>query len=360
MRIERLLLRDFRNYREATLDLGEAVTLLHGPVGAGKTNLLEALHFGCVGRSCRTANERELVRFGADAVYVRVTGENRSGRRTFEVGFEPGRAKQIKIDGASWTGAPEHDARPLVCVFMPDRLELVKGAAAVRRTHLDDLVSALWPARRATRRSYAQALAQRNALLGRVRAGAARASLAGWTRELARHGLELMRGRAAASELLASTFPDGASALGLEGDAAIAYRPRSRASEAGELEREMIEALDHDLARGFTTHGPHRDDLRLSVDGRELRRYGSQGEQRIALLAMLLSERDALEQVRGELPLLLLDDVLSELDPERRQRLLGLLIRGGQTMITTADPGALPTEGEGITRLRVSEGEVYA
>jgi DNA replication and repair protein RecF len=360
MRIERLLLRDFRNYREATLDLGGEVTLVHGPVGAGKTNLLEALHFGCMGRSCRTANERELVRFGAGATYVRVTGENRSGRRTFEVGFEPGRAKSIKINGASWTGPAEDDTRPLVCVFMPDRLELVKGAAAVRRAHLDELISALWPARRATRRSYAQALAQRNALLARVRAGAGRASLAGWTRELARHGLELMRGRAAASELLASTFPDRARDLGLEGNAAVAYRPRSRASEAAELEREMMEALDHDLDRGFTTHGPHRDDLRLSLDGRELRRYGSQGEQRIALLAMLLSERDALEQVRGGLPLLLLDDVLSELDPDRRERLLGLLTLGGQTMITTADPGALPHEHHAITRLRVSEGKVHA
>lgn len=355
MRVERLLLRDFRNYREATVDLGEGVTLVHGPVGAGKTNLLEALHFGCLGRSCRTANERELVRFGATTTYVRVTGENGSGPRTFEVGLEPGRSKSIKIDGAAWNGSAEQDDRPLVCVFMPDGLELIKGAAAVRRTHVDTLVSALWPARRATRRSYAQALAQRNALVSRVRAGASPETLTGWTRELARHGFELMQDRASASRLLAARFPDRARELGLEGEPALAYRPRSNASTPGELESEMRESLEQDLSRGFSTHGPHRDDVRFSLNGRELRRFGSQGQQRLGLLAMLLSERDALEHVRGDLPILLLDDVLSELDRDRRERLLELLVRCGQAMITTADPGSLTTVVEGITKLHVSE-----
>jgi DNA replication and repair protein RecF len=358
MRVERLLLRDFRNYREATVDLGPGVTLVHGAVGAGKTNLLEALHFGCVGRSCRTANERELVRFGAGATYVRVSGQNATGPRLFEVGLEPGRAKHVKIDGATWNGPADRDDRPLVCVFMPDRLELVKGAAAVRRTHLDALVPGLWPARRETRRSYAQALAQRNALIARVRGGAPRDSLLGWTRELAKHGLDLMRDRAAATELLSPVFVQRSYELGLEGEAELTYRPRSRATNAAELEAEMLEALDQDLARGFSTHGPHRDDLRFSLNGRELRRYGSQGQQRIALLAMLLSERDALETVHGDLPILLLDDVLSELDGDRRDRLLELLSRGGQAMITTADPGAVAIDGEGITKLEVSDGNL--
>jgi DNA replication and repair protein RecF len=360
MRAERLLLRDFRNYREATVDLGPGVTLLHGPVGAGKTNLLEALHFGCLGRSFRTGNERELVRFGAGATYVRVTGENAMGPRTFEVGLEPGRSKSVKIDGAAWSGSAEQDTRPLICVFMPDRLEVVKGAAAVRRTLLDSLVSALWPVRRMTRRSYVRALAQRNALLARVRAGAPRDSLVGWTQQLAQHGFELMRDRAAVVGLLSAAFPGRAAELGLEGDAAVAYRPRSQAATIEELQAEIMGKLDQDLARGFSTHGPHRDELRFSLNGRELRRYGSQGQQRIALLAMILSERDALESVRGELPILLLDDVLSELDPGRRERLLGLLADGGQAMITTADPGALGAGVEGVTRLRVSEGKIDA
>jgi DNA replication and repair protein RecF len=358
VRVERLLLRDFRNYEAATVELGAGVTIVHGPVGAGKTNLLEALHFGCLGRSCRTANERELVRFGANATYVRVTGENDRGPHTFEVGLAPGRSKSMKVDGTPWSGSGERDERPLVCVFMPDRLELVKGAAAVRRTHLDTLVSAIWPARRATRAAYAKALAQRNALVSRVRAGAAADSLVGWTRELASHGIELMRDRSSAVELLSATFPGRARELGLEGEAAVEYRPRSRASTPGELETEMTDALAQDLARGFSTHGPHRDDLRFSLHGRELRRFGSQGQQRLALLAALLSERDALERTRGDLPILLLDDVLSELDTARRERLLELLVRGGQAMITTADPGAVASRPDGITELRVEAGAV--
>jgi DNA replication and repair protein RecF len=360
MRIDRILLRDFRNYRDTSVELAPGLTLVHGAVGAGKTNLLEALHFGCLGRSCRTANERELVRFGAGATYVKVTCGNGEAGRTFEVGLEPGRSKSIKVDGAPWPGAGDRDDRPLVCVFLPDRLELVKGAAAVRRTQLDTLVSALWPARRATRLSYARSLAQRNALVSRVRAGASPDSLAGWTRELARHGFDLMRNRVAATELISASFPTFARELGLEGEASVAYRPRSRAAEPAELEAEMMNALDQDLARGFSTHGPHRDDLRFSLNDRDLRRYGSQGQQRLALLALLLSERRALEQTRDEQPILLLDDVLSELDVERRERLLELLLQGGQAMITTADPSALTTEVDGITKLRVSAGAIDA
>lgn len=356
MHVASVVLRDFRNYRDVSADLPPGVTLIHGAVGAGKTNLLEAVYFGCVGRSCRTANERELVRFGADAAYVRVTGANSSAERTFEVGLEPGRSKSIKIDGARWQGPGQSDDRPLLCVFLPNRLELVKGAAAVRRSHLDALVSALWPARRGTRLSYAQALAQRNALLGRVRAGAAPDSIRGWTRELASHGIELMRDRAGAVEQLAQWFPGHAGELGLEGGASIEYRRRSKASTPAELEDELFAALDRDVERGFTTHGPHRDDLRFELSGRDLRRFGSQGQQRLGLLALLLSERDALASVRADRPILLLDDVLSELDPERRERLIAVLMAGGQTLITTADPNSVSAGSEGITMLRVAGG----
>jgi DNA replication and repair protein RecF len=354
--VSRVALHDFRNYRDATVDLSPGVTLLHGPVGAGKTNLLEALYFGCVGRSCRTSNERELVRFGAGATYVCVTGANSSVEHTFEVGLEPGRSKSIKIDGAHWHGPGESEHRPILCVFMPDRLELVKGSAGVRRAHLDALVAALWPTRRATRLSYGQALAQRNALLARVRNGASPDSLTGWTRELARHGVELMRDRAAAVELVSPAFAGHICELGLDDGGSVEYRPRSHASAPDELERELHDGLDHDLSRGFTTHGPHRDDLRFETAGRDLRRFGSQGQQRIALLALLLSERDALRGVRGDMPILLLDDVLSELDPTRRERLLEVLATGGQTLITTADPGSALNDRDDIAKLRVTGG----
>jgi DNA replication and repair protein RecF len=356
--VDRLRLRDFRSYEAAEAALAERLTVVHGANGAGKTNLLEGLYFGCTGRSCRTTNEREVVRFGAAAARVEVAGHDRDGPHELSVGFQPGEAKRFKVDGAPVERLVDAPARPLVSVFLPDRLELVKGPPALRRAHLDQVVAALWPTRAATRRAYGQALAQRNALLARVRAGGPRSSLATWDLELARHGIALRDDRAGAIALLTERFVAAAEELGLSGEPELRYRPRSRAATAEELAAELAERLDSDLERGFTGHGPHRDDLALLRDGRELRIYGSQGEQRLALLALLLAERAALEDERGDPPLLLLDDVMSELDATRRQRLVERL-HSGQSVITTTDLAHVPGAGEpGVVRLRVEGGAV--
>jgi DNA replication and repair protein RecF len=356
--VTRLRLRDFRTYGSAEVELGERLTVVHGPNGAGKTNLLEALYFGCTGRSCRTTNEREVVRFDAPAARVEVEGRDRDGEHELSVGFQPGEAKRFKVDGAPAERLLDAPHRPLVSVFLPDRLELVKGPPALRRSHLDQLVAALWPARASTRRAYGQALAQRNALLARVRAGGSGSALAAWDQELARHGIALRDDRAAALELLRPRFAVAADELGLAGAAELRYRPRSRVATAPELAAELGERVDADLERGFTTHGPHRDDVALLRDGRELRAYGSQGEQRLALLALLLAERAALEDERGAPPLLLLDDVMSELDAGRRERLVERL-RVGQSVVTTTDLAHVPGADESdVVRLRVDAGAV--
>jgi DNA replication and repair protein RecF len=236
----------------------------------------------------------------------------------------------------------------------------VKGPPGLRRAHLDQVVSALWPGRAATRRAYGQALAQRNALISRVRAGGSRAAVAAWDLELARHAIALRDDRARAVEALVGPFADIAGELGLAGDAELRYRPRTRASTPEELAAELAERLASDLERGFTTHGPHRDDVALLRDGRELRAYGSQGEQRLALLALLLAERAVLEDARGSVPLLLLDDVMSELDEGRRLRLVERL-RVGQAVITTTDLAHVPGADEpGVVRLCVENGDVTA
>jgi DNA replication and repair protein RecF len=247
--------------------------------------------------------------------------------------------------------------RPLVGVFLPDRLELVKGAPALRRAHADQLVAALWPARTATRRAYGQALAQRNALIAQIRSGrASPGSLTGWDGQLANHGIRLMADRASAVDAVAGRYIELARELGLGDAVAVEYRPRSRATTSEELASELADHLASDLERGFTGHGPHRDDLHFSRSGLDLRSYGSQGQQRLALLALLLAERDAIGSRRDAAPLMLLDDVMSELDGARRTALAELVRAGGQTVITTTDldhvPGAL--EGD-VTRIAVSE-----
>jgi DNA replication and repair protein RecF len=360
MRVERLRLRDFRTYAAADVAIGPSLTVVHGPNGAGKTNLLEALYFGCTSRSCRTSNERDIVRFDAPAARVEVRTADRDGAHELSVGFQPGEPKRLRVDGAPVERLADSPARPLISVFLPDRLELVKGAPALRRAHLDQLVAALWPARAATRASYSRALAQRNALLSRVRAGrVAEGALDAWDAELARSGVALRDDRAAAIERVGERFGLQASDLGLAGVAEIRFRPRSRAEDALALTAELAERRASDLERGFTQHGPHRDDLLLLRDGRELRSFGSQGEQRLGLLALLLAEREVLAAERGAPPLLLLDDVMSELDADRRGLLVRRLDDGGQAVITTTDLAHVPgAHAAGVVRLRVAPGTV--
>jgi DNA replication and repair protein RecF len=361
MRLVSLALRDFRCYEHAQVSWGETLTVVSGCNGAGKTNLLEGLYFGCTGRSCRTANEREVLRFGASTTRVEVRSFGEDGPHTTAVGFTPGQPKRLQVDGASVERLIDAPTRPLVSVFLPDRLELIKGAPSLRRAHLDQLIAALWLARREARRAYGQALAQRNALIARIRAGrVTRASLASWNAQLATCGIELMRDRQRATEAIADLAVQSAVLLGLDSGLTVAYRPRSRATEPDQLADELAARTDQDIDRGFTGHGPHRDELVLALGDRDLRAYGSQGQQRVALLALLLAEREAIAIHRGTPPVMLLDDVMSELDQRRREALIELLrSREGQSVLTTTDlehvPGATDS---GVARLSVSDGAV--
>src|SRR4051794_990316 len=287
MRVTHLRVRDFRSYRTAEVALGEGLTVVHGRNGAGKTNLVEALYLGCTARSCRTSNEREAIRFGEKVARVELDLEGIDGVHALSVAFESSGPRRVKLDGRTVERLLDESDRPLVCVFHPDRLELVKGAPASRRAHLDQVVAGLWPSRGETRKAYARALTQRNALLGRLRAGhASSASLPAWDTELARHGFALMGDRAAAVGELTEAFAARAGELGLDGVVALRYKPRSKAQSAEELADELAERTPSDVERGFTAHGPHRDDLGFEREGRELRIYGSQGQQRLALLAL--------------------------------------------------------------------------
>jgi DNA replication and repair protein RecF len=356
----RLTLRDFRTYAAAEVQLGPGLTVVTGRNGAGKTNLLEAVYFACTGRSCRTGNERECVRFGAELTRLELECDDAGERHVLSVGFKPGEPKRLRVDGAAVDRLTDVATRPLVSVFLPDRLELVTGAPALRRAHLDQVVAALRPVRAATRRSYSAALAQRNALVGAIRAGrAGRGSLAAWDAELARHGIALMADRAQVVDELRPRFAAHAEGLGMSAAAEVVYRPRSQALTADELAAELADRHEADLERGFTGHGPHRDELVLRREGRELRAYGSRGQQRLGLLALLLAEREALEESRGTPPLMLLDDVMSELDAGRRARLVDVLRGGGQTLITTTDLAHVPGgEDAEMTRLAIAEGSV--
>ena len=308
--------------------------LVTGPNGVGKTNLLEALHVGAQGFSPRTRSEPRLVRFGENAARVRLVGE--STRSVFEtqVDLVPGSAKEVRLNGASLGSAEELRARLAALVFTPERLAVVKGGPIVRRAYLDRMLGRVFPSRADIAPSYGRAVAQRNAALRRVRAGESGLdSVEPWTAQVAELGTDLDAVRFELASLLAPGFARIAAALGLA-DAVLAY------DGPGLTVQELEERLPRDLERAVTGAGPHLRDASLTAAGRELRGFGSQGEQRTAVLALVLAEAEVLSERRGEPPLLLLDDVFSELDTERRGALLAQLPPGGQTVITaTHRPG---------------------
>jgi len=349
----------FRNLADAAVELGPGVTVVHGPNGAGKTNLLEALFFALTGRSPRTRREREAIGFGAELARVEAKLEPDEGEEgesmTMMASISSGEARRRLVDGVP--ARPEDDRRrPALSLFMPDRLALVKGPPSPRRAHLDRLSAALRPARAEARREYGRALAQRNNLLGRVRRGGDPGSLAAWDRELAERAAPLVEARREASAELVEPFATAAAELGLPGAAEIAYRPRTGELGVDGILAELAERREADVARGFTGYGPHRDEVELSFGGRSLRRYGSQGQQRVGLLALLFAEREALRAARRRLPLMLLDDVMSELDPERRRRLVAMLEGGGQAMITATELDHVPVTRGSAAELAIEDG----
>jgi len=324
--------------------------LLHGPNGAGKTNLLEALHVGTQGFSPRARSDAQMVRFGAAAGRVALRGLNGDSAFEADVVLAAGDSRRAHLNGDRLASADRlrHELRTLV--FTPDRLAVVKGAPATRRAYLDRSLARLFPARAALPVEYAAAVGQRNACLRRLRVGSSSSdALQPWTEKVASLGGTLVLARAQAAATLAGPFTELAGLLGLD-SATLGYD--GEAPTVAELDAR----IERDLDRGLTGAGPHLHDLRMEAQGRELRSFGSQGEQRIAVLALVLAEADILLSRTGSAPLVLLDDVLSELDGDRRRSLAEIVSRGGQTVITATAAAALPAEPDQV--LAVTPGVV--
>jgi DNA replication and repair protein RecF len=321
-----------------------------GPNGVGKTNLLEALHVGTQGFSPRTRTDVQLIRFGAAAARIAVRGRRGTVPLEVEVVLEPGVGKRAKLNGAPLGNAEQLRAETATLVFTPDRLGVVKGAPAARRAYFDRALGRLTPARAQLAAEYGAAIAQRNASLRRISAGfSSRAALAPWTAQVAELGTELVAARLEVLALLGPPFAERAGELGLA-DAELRYDGMPLSAAA------LEDRLDRDLERGVTGLGPHLDDVVIASGTRELRSYGSQGEQRLAVLALLLAEAELIVERRGSPPLLLLDDVLSELDPERRRILAARVAHVGQALVTATDAAMLPSEPDQL--LEVTPGAV--
>jgi DNA replication and repair protein RecF len=339
--------RPLRSLERVRIELAAGIVSVIGPNGTGKTNLIEALYFALTGRSFRTTDRRDLIPFGGNLARAEATIRSEDGiEHTLMAAISRTEGRRHLLDGNPADPATLARSRPPVAVFAPDRLTLVKGPPAERRAHLDGFVAARWPARGELRKRYGQAVAQRNALLSRLSAGyGSPEDLRIWDAGMAAAAAPLIEARAEAAAELASPFAAAAAELGLEA-ATLEYAPRAEGSEE-EIRVGLEERRAQDIRLGRSSWGPHLDELKLSAGARSLRRYGSQGQQRTALLALLFAERQALLEARRVTPLLLLDDVMSELDPGRRERLVARLGDGGQVLITAADEESVPADARG-------------
>jgi DNA replication and repair protein RecF len=353
---------NFRNYVDATALFAPGLNVVVGDNAQGKTNLLEAISFNVTGSSPRTPKENEVVRWGSDftRTEARIAIDGSTGERSVAIGYAPGQKKRITVDGVpapSLTNYAAGGAGARVVTFFPDDIRVVKGAPSDRREFLDVLLSSLRPAYARAAVEYAKAVAQRNQLLRRIRDGfSSERTLATWDRKVVDLGKTVLAGREAAMPVLEAHFKDSLRTLYGPEKAAIRYGHSATLEGYSEALREAHSA---DVERGTTSVGPHRDDFEVLLGGVNLTTFGSQGQQRLATLALKFAARDYVRGDVGEDPILLFDDVMSELDERRREYLAGYFLESTQAVISTTNLEYFDDEILRRTRIiRISGGSI--
>ncbi len=386
MWLRRLELSDLRSYEQVTLDLDEGVSVLVGPNGQGKTNLLEAIYRAATGGSHRVAGDGPLVRAGKDIGVIRCELSTDEGRRrTIELEVGSGRRTRTKVDGQDVRRSADALGVLRVVMFAPEDVAIVRGDPGERRRFLDDLLAQRRPAFAAAKHDHDRALRQRNQLLKQARGlrgearDAAAATLDVWTEQLVRHGAQIIAARIAAIRTLAgpvdrfyrdladrperihliyrSSAGDVVGHLPEDEQEGLADPVPDTAPIMASLREAFAEHREDELARGQTLVGPHRDDLELSIGTLLARGYSSHGEAWSLALALKLATFEVLAQV-GDRPIVLLDDVFAELDRSRRERLAAACDRFDQTLVTAAVEEDVPLEGARVD-VRIEDGVTH-
>lgn len=335
MYVRRLTLRQFRNYVEQTVDLGAGLNIFCGDNAEGKTNLLESLYVFGVGRSPRTTQDKDLVNFASNQAYIRADVVKTHSNHKVEIHFSQSK-KRIAIDGMPISRLGELMGVVNVVYFSPDEMAIIKEEPMLRRRFLDISLSQQSKIYYYSLLRYNKILLSRNKLL--KEGESLDDTLPVWEEQLAKEGARIIRMRREYVQMLSSHAKE-AHALLTQGKEIlhVEYESQCDAVQEEQIATQLLELLvasrDKDKRLAYTTVGPHRDDIKLMVGDIDIRKYGSQGQQRTSALSLKLAELEIFRQVTGEYPILLLDDVLSELDDTRKESLMRAVSKV-QTILT--------------------------
>ncbi len=336
MFVKKLKLSGFRNYKSEEFDFLPATNILYGNNAQGKTNALEALYLFSIGKSFRTQQDRELINFDESFTRLCVEFEDKSRTNEIEIVIRRDRKKQIKINDVPISKMGDLIGKFSVILFSPDELNLTKGSPNARRRFLDIALSQMRPKYYHILRRYNKVLEQRNNLIKKLRFSpdnSSKETLFVWNEKLAEYGMTIIEYR---KKFVAKLYEFSKKIhFEISGENfEIKYKTAFETKE--EFKGKLDSSIDKEIEQGFTLYGPHRDDLDIYTEGKDIKTYGSQGQHRSAVLALKLAQADMIYEDMGEYPVLLLDDIMSELDSIRRAYLVGK-IKNKQVIITCTD-----------------------
>lgn len=330
-----LRLQNFRSYKDSSFELNPGVNIIVGPNASGKTNLIEAILVLATGSSYR-AVDKELIKF--DKPWARIDGDlNNNTRRTVKIVIAPEPAKSYEIAGKTIKRLSLNNSLPVV-LFEPNHLLMLSGGPERRRAYMDDLLAQTEPGYGTIVRQYKRALAQRNRLLKNHHQTTLKEQIFAWDVKLSQLAGQIVRSRSKLAQNIDKKIGKLYKDLSqTKNEVTVSYKSQWKPENyETKLLDKLENTLETDVQRGFTANGPHREDLEVYVDARALQETASRGESRTTLLALKIIELQIIQEVREEAPLLLLDDVFSELDGRRRHALTDYL-SSYQTFITTTD-----------------------
>ncbi len=330
MIINKIYLENFRNYDSEIIELNKEKNVFFGLNGQGKTNIIEAIYYFCTCKSFRSVHDREVIKFGKDYSHIKIEFESKKRDNTADIYITD--KKSVKLNGINLEKLSEMVGIANMVIFTPEQLNLIKDGPGVRRSFLDVFISQIKPTYFKHLMTYYHILKQRNNILKNKKM---LSQIDVWDEKLAEAGVVLCKERQGALQVIdkyIAQYKTENEDLSIEYISGI----KGDFTDKENFLNQLKESLQRDLEKGITMIGPHRDDFDVLLNGKSLKKYGSQGQMRTAVLKIKLSECEIIKSITGEEPLLLLDDVLSELD-EMRRKYFTENIKGRQVIITCTD-----------------------